>query len=101
MKWGSETFGLLSQGRFHGRVCLEKEKKKMEKGFDAEDERHCGGLGQISVGKQLFRVHCGSFGVISEQRSAGAWCVCNWIDELANWACYSSKGRQNPAIIWK
>lgn len=68
---------------------------------DAEDERHCGGLEQISAGKQLFRVHHGSFGVISEQTAAGAWRVCKWIDELANWVCYSSEGRQNPAIIWK
>lgn len=71
------------------------------KGLDAKEERLCGGLEQISAGKQLFRVHCGSFGVISEQRAAGAWCVCKWIDELVNWACYGSKGRQNPAIIWK
>lgn len=71
------------------------------KGLDAEDERHCGGLEQISAGKQLLRAHCSSFGVISAQRAARAWCVCKWIDELANWACCSSEGRQNPAIIWK
>lgn len=78
-----------------------KKKKKDGKGLDAEDERHCGGLEEISAGKQLFRVHCGSFGVISEQRTAGAWCVCEPIDELANGVCYGSEGRQNPAIIWK
>lgn len=77
------------------------EKKKDGKGLDAEDERHCGRLEQISEGKQLFSLHCGSFGVISEQRAAGAWCVCKWIDELANWARYGGEGRPNPAIIWK
>lgn len=56
---------------------------------------------RLEKGKQLFRVHSGSFGVISEQRAAGVWCVCWPIDELANWACYNSKERQNPAIIWK
>lgn len=42
---------------------------------------------RLVKGKQLFRVHSGSFGVISEQRAAGVWCVCKRIDELANWAC--------------
>lgn len=56
---------------------------------------------RLVQGKQLFRVLCGRFGVISEQRAAGVWCICKWIDELANWACYSGKERQNPAIIWK
>lgn len=98
MKQKSETFG-----RYHGRLLkyVEKKKKKDGKGLDTEDERHCGGLEQISEGKKLFRVLCGSFGVISEQRAAEAWCVCKWIDELVNGACYSSTGRQNPAIIWK
>lgn len=66
------------------------------KGLDAEDERHCGGLEQISAGKQLFRVHRGSFGVISEQRAAGGWCVCKWIDESANGGLRQQQGETEP-----
>lgn len=76
---------------------VEKKKTKKNRGLDAEDERHCGGLEQISAGKQLFRVHCGSFGAISEQRAAGAWRVCKWIDELASRARYKrARGETEP-----
>lgn len=60
-----------------------------------------GNWNRLVHGRQLFRVLCGSFRVISEQRAAGAWHICKRIDELANWACCRGEERQNPAIIWK
>lgn len=51
---------------------------------------------RLVKGKQLFRVHSGSFGVISEQRAVGVWCVCKRIDETAKLGPLEQQGETEP-----
>lgn len=73
----------------------------MEKGLMQRMKDIVGDWNRLVQGKQLFRVLCGSFGVISEQRAVGAWRICKRIDESAIRARCRGEERQNPAIIWK